>query len=63
MIILAEFQPLDTVAGSRVTLRATNADNADVTGLNSARWWPALSDAPTVSIRLFKGDFDGQIEP
>lgn len=63
MIILAEFEPLDTVAGSRVTLRATNADNADVTGLNAVRWWPALSDAPTVSIRLFKGDFDGQIEP
>lgn len=62
MIVIAEFEPLDPVGGTRTTLRATNADDARVTGLNSVRWWPALSDAPVINIRLFKGDFDGQIE-
>lgn len=62
MIVLAEFEPLDTVAGARVTLRATTADHPSVTGLNSVRWWPAVAEAPSLNMRLFKGDFDGQLE-
>ncbi|WP_310530744.1 hypothetical protein [Novosphingobium sp.] len=61
MIIVAELQPYDPVAAARKTLRATSANDARVTGLNSQRWLPAISaDGVTVGISLFKGDFDGR---
>lgn len=61
MIVLAELQPYDPVDAVRKTLRATSANDASVTGLNSQRWLPAISsDAVTVGISLFKGDFDGR---
>lgn len=64
MIILAELEPLDPVAGARKLLRAASANDDRVTGLNDQIWVPAIpADAlPTLSIRLFKGDFDGSAE-
>lgn len=59
MILHAEIQPLDTVAGTRKTVRATNANIASETALNDEIWRPAISEVSTLSIRLFKGDFDG----
>lgn len=63
MIVLAELQPLDTVAGVRKTLRATNANIESVTGLNGQVWRPAIVRKPKLSIRLFSGDFDATIDP
>lgn len=63
MIILAELTPLDTVAGTRKTVRATNANDQRVTGLNSLVWRPAISELPSLAMRLFKGDFDGTFSP
>ncbi len=63
MIILAELSPLDPVGGTRILLRATNANHRDITGLNSVKWRPAISGMPTIGIRLFSGDFDGTATP
>lgn len=61
MIVLAELQPYDPVAATRKTLRATNANDSSVTGLNSVAWQPAITSKPVqVAIALFKGDFDGK---
>lgn len=60
--ILAELTPLDPVAGSRVTLRAASAQDRSITGLGSFRWWPAIADLPTLTMRLFDGDFTSDIE-
>lgn len=62
--ILAELTPLDTVAGTRVTLRAASSDDPQITGLNDQRWWPAIpSDGmPTLTMRLFDGDFTSDVD-
>lgn len=63
MILLAELQPLDTIAGSRKMLRASSANDPAVTGLNNVIWRPAISEEAVIGIRLFKGDFDGEASP
>ena len=63
MIILAEFSPLDTVAGVRKTLRGASANDRKVTGLNGQTWKPSIVEESQLSIRLFKGDFDGEAAP
>lgn len=61
MHIVAELQPFDPVAGARVTVRVCSAELPWVTGLNDQTWWAAMTQPPAIGIRLFKGDFDGQI--
>lgn len=60
--ILAEFTPLDPVDGTRKTVRAASAQDRTITGLNSVRWWPAISDLPSLSMRLFDGDFTSDVD-
>jgi len=63
MHILAELQPLDPVTGLRVTLRASSAQLREITGLNGARWWPAITRKPSIGLQTFEGDFSSSIEP
>lgn len=60
MILLAELDTLDPIAGTRKTIRVTNANIASVTSLNGVSWRPAMASEPELSMRTFKGDFDGQ---
>lgn len=61
--LLVEIAPLDPADGTRKTIRATNVNDHRVTGLNSLIWRPAISENARLSIRLFKGDFDGSAAP
>jgi len=61
MHVLAELAPLDPVTGSRVTLRATTAQDRRVTTLNSVRWWPALTEVGPRRIQTFDGNFQAGI--
>lgn len=63
MHILAEFTPLDPVSGDRVTLRAASAQDRAITALGGQRWWPAISDMPSLGIRLFDGNFSSEVDP
>lgn len=61
MIVIAELQPYDPVSATRKTLRASQANDARVNGLNGVAWQPAITAKPVqVAISLFKGDFDGK---
>jgi len=60
LILLAELDTLDPIAGTRKTIRVTNANIASVTSLNGVSWRPAMASEPELSMRTFKGDFDGQ---
>lgn len=61
MIVIAELQPYDPVSATRKTLRASQANDARVNGLNGVAWQPAITAKPVqVAIALFKGDFDGK---
>lgn len=61
MLVLAELTPLDTVAGTRKTLRAASSDDKAITGLNSVRWWPAIAETPVLTMKLFDGDFTSDV--
>lgn len=63
MHILAELAPLNPAGGTRVTLRACNAQDRRITALNDQRWWPAISSSPTFAIQLFDGDFTSAVVP
>lgn len=62
MHILIELTPLDPVAGSRVTLRLSSAQDRSITDLNSVRWWPGIIRKPSLSMSLFDGDFSSSID-
>ncbi|CDO34040.1 hypothetical protein [Novosphingobium sp. KN65.2] len=62
MHILAELTPLDPTDGSRPVLRVSSSGrDRDLAGYNSERWWPAIVEKPKFSIRLFDGDFTGDV--
>jgi hypothetical protein len=63
MAVLIELTPFDPVTSARVTLRASSADDRRMTSLNNVRWWPAISEPPTLSFRLFDGDFSSAVSP
>lgn len=64
MHILAELSPLDPVSGSRVTVRASTAQDRRINALNGVRWWPAIKpDVGPLRIALFDGNFTTDIEP
>lgn len=61
-IVLVELTPLDPNSGSRVTLRASSAQDRQVTALNNVKWWPAIIDTPVLSANLFDGDFSTPVD-
>lgn len=63
MHILAEFTPWDPVGATRPTVRAASVQDRRVTGLNGVKWWPAITVKPSLSMRLFDGDFSSDVEP
>lgn len=63
MQVLIEIQPLNLSTGAREAVRVASAQDRRITGLNGAVWVPALLQPPTLTIRLFDGDFSSAIDP
>lgn len=62
MHILIEIEPLDAVDGSRPLIRLCSAEDRKLTGLGGQRWIPGIAKKPTLSMRLFDGDFTADVE-
>lgn len=58
---LAEFNPLDPVTGSRVTVRVGSAPSAAFLGLNSQVWEPAIHRRPVLNQEFFGDDYGGGV--
>ena len=58
MICFAEITP----AGGGATIRVCSADTRQACSWNAQRWAPALAEPPSLSIRLFDGDFGSATE-
>lgn len=63
MTTLAILDPIDPGTGERVTVRVCSANTVEATGAAGERWWPAMSEEPTLSLALFDGDFTSAVEP
>jgi hypothetical protein len=63
MHILATLEPLDPVSGTRSLLRVASKQDRNLTGMGGHRWWPAITKKPSLSMRLFEGDFSDAIDP
>ena len=61
MFVLLTIAPL-LPDNSRPVLRAAQAQNRRLTGAAGAIWYPAITKAPSVTIRLFDGDFTTPVE-
>jgi hypothetical protein len=60
---LAVIYPFDPVREMRVPVRVCSADDRRVTGLGGFLWEPALTDAPSIGMALFNGDFTNAVQP
>jgi hypothetical protein len=62
---LALIQPLDPATGNRVSIYVSSINDAAtgrlVNGLNGNVWVPAITQAPTVSISVWNGDFQNSV--
>lgn len=62
---LALIQPLDPATGNRVNIYVSSLNDAvdarKVNGLNSVMWEPAITQAPTLSISVWNGDFQNAV--
>lgn len=60
---LAKISPMDASTGSRTDIYVSSANDAQVTGLNSVIWEPAMTAPPQLSINLWNGDFQAAADP
>ena len=62
---LALIQPLDPATGNRVSIYVSSINDAAtgrlVNGLNGNVWVPAITQAPTISITVWNGDFQNSV--
>lgn len=60
---LALIEPLDGASGVRRAVRVSSANMRGINGLDGESWNPAMSKAPSLSLRLFNGDFGDAVRP
>jgi hypothetical protein len=60
---LVTVQPLKLSDGTRYTVRAASANDRAICGLGGVVWEPCLTQAPSLALSLFNGDFGNAIEP
>lgn len=60
---LVTIQPLKLADGTRYTVRASSANDRAICGLGGVVWEPCLTQAPSLALSLFNGDFGNAIEP
>lgn len=60
---LARITPLHRATGERRQIHVASANLREITGLDGKVWEPAMVSAPSLSIRLFNGDFQAAVEP
>ena len=60
---LARIAPLHRTTGDRPQIHVSSANLREITGLDGKVWEPAMVSAPSLSIRLFNGDFQAAVEP
>ena len=63
MQCLARITPLHRATGERPAIHVASANLREITGLGGEIWEPAMTGAPSLSIRLFNGDFQAAVEP
>lgn len=62
MFVLLTIEPL-LPDDSRPVLRAAQAQDRRLTGAENAIWYPAITRAPVLGIKLFDGNFTASVEP
>ncbi|KPL67404.1 hypothetical protein SZ64_04360 [Erythrobacter sp. SG61-1L] len=58
---LIRVTPLYPADGGRVTVRACTANLREITGLGDVTWYPAVTKAPSLAMRLFDGDLSTSV--
>lgn len=61
MACRALLQPYDPVTAARVSIRVCSANDPGATGGDGNTWQPAMVESPTLTMRLWNGDFTAAI--
>lgn len=62
MTIFAVITPLNPATGLRETIRASSSGRRGENSYAGDKYWPAITKAPTTSLRVFDGDFSSTVQ-